>query len=357
MIFFMTSNNEFLVYSPLTRKSVKDFTQTSTDDGRILLEGIASTTNKDLTGEVVSPEALKSMAQQAKGVNIHGDHHYGLNDVIGAVKEVIQEPDNFRVKFLVTRKHTPAVKDLLETGVNLGLSIGGFVHDYDHRTKTIKNINLNEISLTPMPANMDTFGTVHEDNGLTKSNCLTGACYHIIKSLEENNMTDNNQQQDNKNETEEKQQSENLTRENAIDLFNELMASEKQAIVDDITEDIKSGLEDMVKSTVNDMLSESEDNKEEDAEDESAKVDESLKSIADTLSKQIDTKFEEIHKGLFKTLEVDRQPESHVTKELHATSEEENNTTASSNGFTTKSIAEKLANTDSRTQLINKIRQ
>ena len=348
-------SNEFIVYSPLTTKSVEDFTQKNTEEnGRMLLEGVASTTNKDLMGEIISPEALKSMAQQATSVNIHGDHNYGLNDVIGAVKEVIPGPDNFRVKFLVTKKHTPAVRDLLETGVNLGLSIGGFVHDYDHRTKTIKNIKLNEISLTPMPANMDTFGTVHEEDGLTKSNCLTGACYHII-SLEVNRMTDNTEQQS-QNKTEEKQteekqnESENLTRENAVDLFNELMASEKQGIVDDL----KSGLEDMVKSTVNDMLSESYEEKEDKPKaDTETNIEESLKSITDTLSKQIDNKFEEIHKGLFKDLENNRQPESPVEKALHDNEDDE----LSVSSFTTKSIAEKLVNTDSRTQLINKIKQ
>lgn len=71
----------------LQKKSVEDFTQNNTkENGRILLEGVASTTNKDLTREIISPEALKSMTQQANHVNIHGDHNYGLNDVIGAVK-------------------------------------------------------------------------------------------------------------------------------------------------------------------------------------------------------------------------------------------------------------------------------
>lgn len=348
-------SNEFLVYSPLTKKSVEDFTQNNTKEtGRILLEGVASTTSKDLTGEIISQEALKSMAQQATSVNIHGDHNYGLNDVIGAVKEVTPGPDNFRVKFLVTRKHTPAVRDLLETGVNLGLSIGGFVHDYDHRTKTIKNIRLNEISLTPMPANMDTFGTVHEEDGLTKSNCLTGACYHIIKNRSVNKMTDNEQseKQTEEKQTEEQKESEILTRENVVDLFNELMASEKQGIIEDITSNVKSGLEDMVKNTVNDMLSKSDEEEEEPKADNETNIEESLKSITDTLSKQIDTKFEEIHKGLFKDLENNRQPESYVEKALHDDEE-----TATSSSFTTKSIAEKLVNTDSRTQLINKIKQ
>ena len=51
--------NGFIVYSPLTRKSVEDFTTNTEENERILLEGIASTTNKDLYGEIISPDAMK----------------------------------------------------------------------------------------------------------------------------------------------------------------------------------------------------------------------------------------------------------------------------------------------------------
>ena len=46
--------------------------------------------------------------------------------------------------------------------MQLGLSIGGRIKDYDQTNDgwEIKDIDLFEISLTGMPANYDTFGTV-----------------------------------------------------------------------------------------------------------------------------------------------------------------------------------------------------
>ena len=57
-------SNGFIVYSPLTTKSVEDFTANTEENERILLEGIASTTNKDLYGEIISPDAMKKMVEQ-----------------------------------------------------------------------------------------------------------------------------------------------------------------------------------------------------------------------------------------------------------------------------------------------------
>ena len=150
---------------------------------------------------------MKKMVEQAPTLNIHGDHRYGLDHVIGAVKDVSESEGKLHIKFLVTKKYSPLIKDMLDTGIHLGLSIGGFVKDYDTTTKTIKNINLKEISLTALPANWDTFGTVRSKN-LVKSNCFTGACHNMIKNLKANNMSKeeetNNNIDVNENETENK---------------------------------------------------------------------------------------------------------------------------------------------------------
>ena len=66
---------EFKVYSPLTAKSVREFTtkeNTSGDGERILLEGIASTTSRDLQDEIVSKDAIESMAGQAAALRTTG---------------------------------------------------------------------------------------------------------------------------------------------------------------------------------------------------------------------------------------------------------------------------------------------
>lgn len=346
------------MYTPLTQKSIQEFTSSNNDSERILLEGVASTTNKDLTGEIISPEAMKSMIKQAHGVNIHGDHKYGLDNVIGAVKEVNTTDDGFTVKFLVTKKHTPIVRDMLETGVNLGLSVGGFIPDYDYTKKMIKSINLTEISLTAMPANRDTMGTVHEDKtGVTKSNCLTGACHYIMKSLEEkNNMTNTNEEQTNTKEVND----ENIvfTKEDASDLFNELMAEKEQNLVETITDNIKNEMSSYINEVVTEALEQGKNNHTENDNEENSEEskdkenkDELKKSLFNDLNKSIDSKFDDFTKKFFKTLESDRQPESHVKKALH----EKNNT--KNNGYTTKSIAEKLAKDNARLSVINTFKE
>ena len=261
---------EFKVYSPLTRESVQQFTTKTQDDGeseRILLEGIASTTNRDLQDEIVSPAAIETMAQQAEYLNIHANHWYGVEDVVGAIKESKVEDDKLHIKFLITKKYTPDIKDLLDTGVRLGLSIGGAITNYDEKNRIINELELYEISLTPMPANWDTFGTVTTSKGLVESNCLTGACYAIVKTLknEEDNM-------ETKNETpkEEEVESSGLTQDEVIALINEYMAEKEETIAQEITDKVESQLEAIVDAKIKEALDEEPPAEEESSPEEGA---------------------------------------------------------------------------------------
>lgn len=186
----MNVTNNFRWFSKsLTEPVNEDY---ATDDGRLLLEGIASTTSRDLNGDVISKEAIGQMKESAIGLNIYADHLYGLSDTVGVVKEVNETDENtLSIKFLVTKQASPILKDLLDTGVQLGLSIGGSADDYDNRTNTVNSIKLREISLTTIPANTDTMGTVAiAKNGEVLSRCLSGACRTIIKHMEKKNMVD-----------------------------------------------------------------------------------------------------------------------------------------------------------------------
>lgn len=246
---------EFKVYSPLTAKSVKEFTaksiEESGDSERILLEGIASTTSRDLHDEIVSAEAIDMMAEQALALNIHANHWYGIEDVIGAIKTADVDEEKLHIKFLITKKYTPDIKDLLDTGVKLGLSIGGYVTNYDEKNRIINAIELYEISLTPMPANWDTFGTVTTSKGLVESNCLSGACYAIVKTLDgESNM-------EVKNETHKEEESSGLTQDDVIALINEYMAEKEETIAQEITEKVESQLESIVDAKIQEALGES----------------------------------------------------------------------------------------------------
>ena len=252
---------EFKVYSPLTRKSVDRFltkSEESNSDERILLEGIASTTSRDLHDEIVSSAAIDSMAEQAMALNIHGDHWYDLADVIGAIKESTVEDKQLKIKFLITKRHTPDIKDLLETGVKLGLSIGGYVTNYDEKNRIINAIELHEISLTAMPANWDTFGTVSTAKGLVESNCITGACYEIVKNINGENMTTKEMKT---KEESQPQEDSGLTEEKVIELINEYMAEKEETIVEEITGKVESQLETLVEAKVEELIKDDEEDK------------------------------------------------------------------------------------------------
>ena len=274
------SNREFKLYSQLTTDTIHhlkknlDTQKTSDDEERILLTGVASTTNRDLQNDVVSSDAIQMMAEQARNLNIHGDHWYGLEDVIGAIKKVNVESDVLSIEFLITKKYTPAVKDLLETGVNLGLSIGGYVTDYDETANIIKAIELREISLTAMPANWDTFGTVTTKKGIVESTCLSGACYNIIKNLNgESNMT----QEENSIKAEESQETP-ITLEDVKNFLDEYMAEKEATMVEEVTNNVKTNVESIVESKVKELLDEQpeedESAEETPAESEENKADE-----------------------------------------------------------------------------------
>lgn len=264
---------EFKVYSPLTRKSVDHFITKNKDGGdvggeRILLEGIASTTNRDLHDEIVALDAIESMANQASALNIHGDHFYNLEDTIGAIKEATVEGEQLRIRFLITKKHTPYIQDLLETGVNLGLSIGGYVTSYDEKNRIINAIQLHEISLTAMPANWDTFGTVTSNKGLVESTCITGACHAIVKKLESENMDEKPiEEPTTKADEVPAEEVVGLTEEKVIELINEYMAEKEATIAQEITDKIESQLNALVEAKVQELL-QSDEQEEVPAEDE-----------------------------------------------------------------------------------------
>lgn len=338
---------EFKVYSPLTAKSVKEFTAKSIEDEgdseRILLEGIASTTSRDLHDEIVSAEAIEMMVEQALALNIHANHWYGIEDVIGAIKTADVDEEKLHIKFLITKKYTPDIKDLLDTGVKLGLSIGGYVTNYDEKNRIINAIELYEISLTPMPANWDTFGTVTTSKGLVESNCLSGACYAIVKTLDgESNM-------EVKNETHKEEESSGLTQDDVIQLINEYMAEKEETIAQEITEKVESQLESIVDAKIQEALGENEEpvegeeetkaneedeeDPQEKPEDEDKEDEDTSKSItpdmiADLISKGIDNALgddfaEKVASKMYGNLDQNRNTEGSKFKQYQESISEE----------------------------------
>ena len=337
--------DEFRIYSPLTAKSVTEFItkDESTDTERILLEGVASTTNRDLQDEVVSSSAIESMSEQALALNIHGDHFYGLDDVVGAIKDAVVEDNQLRVKFLVTKKYTPDIRDLLETGVNLGLSIGGRVSSYDEKNRIINAIRLHEISLTAMPANWDTFGTVTNSKGLTESNCVTGACHAIMKNLEVDKMAEDVKQEE---------EVSTLTEDKVIELINEYMAEKEETIAQEITDKVDSNLEAIVETKVQELIGaeeevveEEEAKAEEDKEEEKHLSSEDIsKAINDAIENALGDDFADtVASKMFGNIDKERTPEtSKFEQYLKSIEQEESTTEESDNVYSSQKAAEAL---------------
>lgn len=175
-----TAATTYRVYGlPLNAKSYD-----SNDDGTLTIIGVASTTNKDFANEIVSPEVLQSLAKQAPGLNLYRDHNRHYDGGIGAIVDAWVQDNELWIKATILPEYASGIKERLDIGMNFGFSISGFPRK--QRTPEgilITDYKLIEITLTYIPMNWDTYGTVeYKDQNLITSNCLTGACYHAIQN-------------------------------------------------------------------------------------------------------------------------------------------------------------------------------
>lgn len=159
------------------------------DNKPLILEGVASSNSVDLDGDYMTNECLEDMKTQALGLNIFLDHEHTIDKIVGKVTDVIEtSSDVFKIKFSVIPAYEWYISDFLENGINLGLSIGASVLDFED-TDTgwkINKVKLHEISIVGIPANWDTFGTVQtsKELGMVTAKCFNGACKQIIDNLD-----------------------------------------------------------------------------------------------------------------------------------------------------------------------------
>ena len=154
----------------------------------LILEAVASSNSVDLDGDYMTNECLEDMKTQAVGLNIFLDHEHTIDKIVGSVTDVIEtSSDIFKVKFSVLPKYEWYLTDLLDNGINLGLSIGASVLDFEESDTgwKINKVKLVEISIVGIPANWDTYGTVQtsKELGMVTAKCFNGACKQIIDNL------------------------------------------------------------------------------------------------------------------------------------------------------------------------------
>lgn len=187
-------------------------------------------------GDIVTREALESLSKQLVGLNVFLDHEHEYDKVIGVVKSSELTDDKLYATVAVTKDYQEDIKSKIEFGVNLGFSIGGFARRSKNNQKLIDDFKLLEISLTLFPANLDSYGSV-TSKGVMVGNCITKLCYKML-NLESENMTEQEQ----------------LTTEDATNLFNKLMANEEEEIESRIMEKVNNNIKQLVEEEVNTQL-------------------------------------------------------------------------------------------------------
>ena len=239
---------QFKVYAPPIEKAT-----TLNKDGTLTITGVASTTNQDLDGEVISEKALASLQQQAVGLNLHLDHNHDYNGGIGAITEAHVEENSLIITANVLPEHAKGIQERLNLGMNMGFSIGGIPIIKNSRSNIIDDFILLEISLTLLPANWDTFGTVEsKTKNMVESNCLTGACYYILseKSKKESKRFSDTM--------EKAKQSgkviDDATKQELVDIVNEAIINLKPLILDELKEEMVKLVQEVVATALGDVV-------------------------------------------------------------------------------------------------------
>ena len=235
----MDTQQEFKIYCSEITKSLQTNKTKTGKNQPLILEGVASTSDIDLEGDLITPQCIENFKLQATNCNIHNNHNVGLDDVIGTVLEVLDsDSQTLKIKFSILPLFREHIEECIDNGVKLGLSIGGTIVDYDTAEDglKIKSMMLHEISLTPLPANWNTMGTVvREGQGnVIEAKCLNGVCKQFLNKIEKTiENTDNMATKAKKAEKEEQP----ITEEFIVGLINEALNNFVQENNETVTEE------------------------------------------------------------------------------------------------------------------------
>lgn len=296
-----TKLKKFRVYAPPDVKSYG-----LNEDGTLTVTGIASTTNEDLDGEIVSPDALKSLAKQVIGLNLHLDHDHSYKGGIGAITDATLENSSLRITAVILPEFAEGILERLDLGMNFGFSIGGIPVIDSLNSRVINDFILLEVSLTLLPANWDTFGTVEVTKGLVESRCLTGACHYILKEKKSDNMS----KKDANNPIEVTDE----IKQELVNIVNEAVYNLKPQILDEIRGEIGPVVQDVITEVLPQLLP--PEVKDADIEDEEI-IEESEEEIEEFDAETV------IEEETDATEEVSAEPPIEAEEETKAAEEEE----------------------------------
>jgi len=167
-IFTREWNDDLKSWVPSSLKAYRE------EDGRMVMEGIASSTIRDLHGDMMLLSALEDMERSANaGLTVFGNHSYNVpEDVYGQVRRasikqagtVDENGDpiyDLRFSIAINDENVRATQTFkaTEKGSKLGISIGamipegGATRDKKSGALTISHVELLEASIVGIPAN------------------------------------------------------------------------------------------------------------------------------------------------------------------------------------------------------------
>ena len=132
--------------------------QANPADEVLHIRGLANTGTTDIEGDTLTREALLDICNQATQHNLHIDHDETIDGVLGPITRAELTPEGVEIDAdILEGKYTSRIRDLLEHGVRLGMSVRGLA---ERAGGNFVRVVLTEISLTPLPADQSTMGSV-----------------------------------------------------------------------------------------------------------------------------------------------------------------------------------------------------
>ncbi len=158
----MPNHSTFKFFVPFNKAYIDKSTN------KMVVEGLASTTEVDLSGERMADSAIKSMSESNLPLSFRSEHRSDWDAQLGEIIELSATSDHqLLMKAELDADHPNAhfLFGKLQKGSQLGLSIGGQVNEWawEHDAsvgkaiRTYKDIALQEVSVTSHPAVASTF--------------------------------------------------------------------------------------------------------------------------------------------------------------------------------------------------------
>ena len=209
-----TRNGDTIMKFELINKNI----QANPADEVLHIRGLANTGNTDIEGDTLTREALLDICNQATQHNLHIDHDETIDGVLGPITRAELTPEGVEIDAdILEGKYTSRIRDLLEHGVRLGMSVRGLA---ERAGGNYVRVVLTEISLTPLPADQSTLGSVV----IVKS--FGELARRVVgfddENLEEDNMAD-----------------EVITKDVVIELINTGFNERKEEFLETIREELK----------------------------------------------------------------------------------------------------------------------